>query len=238
MMRGVLIAAAWVLTGAAVCAGLFWALLQTPESTIFTLGASAMLALLIYVVAAVTWGGVLLGWARGWTSLPGRAALAGVGVCLPPLLMAALTWWLVGRGLAWVETHSGEISAWFIATLDWADVTAGLQGVRYLGEWVRAVVVPFLALTWCAELLRRGWRPLLDAEPARHALSPLRLLTATAIAVLTLWAPLYYGLYWMPAGLPPTWVEPAVAAIKLGAMALVGAVGLALIGRLAVRVIR
>jgi hypothetical protein len=42
----------------------------------------------------------------------------------------------------------------------------------------------------------------------------------------------------MPAGLPPTWVEPAVAAFKLGAMALVAAIGLALIGRLAVRASR
>jgi len=31
------------------------------------------------------------------------------------------TWWL--RGDAWVTAHSGEVSAWFIARFDWADVS-------------------------------------------------------------------------------------------------------------------
>lgn len=235
MTRAVITASAWLLAGGAACAALFWTLLETPESTIFTLAASALLALLIYVIAALTWSRVLLGWARDWSPVSGRTVLAGVGVCLPALVMAALTWWLVGSALAWMDAHSGEISAWFIATLNWSDVTPALQAVRYLGDWLRVVVVPFLALSWCAELLRRGWSPVFDAGPVRHALSPLRLLTATAVAVLLLWAPLHYGLYWMPAGLPPTWVEPAVAAAKLGLMAVAAAVGLALIARLAVR---
>jgi hypothetical protein len=55
------------------------------------------------------------------------------------------------------------------------------------------------------------------------------------VVALTLWAPYNYGLYWMPRGLPPTWMEPAAALVKFGIIALVGALGLSLIARLAAR---
>ncbi|MEZ5285397.1 MAG: hypothetical protein R2712_11450 [Vicinamibacterales bacterium] len=164
---------------------------------------------------------------------PSRLA-SGLALFLPPALTAAVVWWIIGAALAWLDRHSGEISAWFIATFDIADVTGLLAAVRYLAEWIRRIVVPFAALVWFAELLRHGWGPWLDRRSLARAFSPTRLIAVTIVAALTLWAPLAYGLYWMPDGLPASWVEPAVAALKFGAMALVAAIGLSLIARLAV----
>jgi hypothetical protein len=48
-----LLIAAWLATGAAVVGGLFWAFLNTPESNVFTLVLSAVLALLMIAIAAI-----------------------------------------------------------------------------------------------------------------------------------------------------------------------------------------
>ena len=236
MMRALGVSVAWILTGALIGSGLFWAFLNTPESTVFMLGVSLLLVLLLYATGAIVTSGAIAGWASGWRGRRvANTALAGIPAALPPVLLALAAWWLIGRGLGWWAAHSGEISAWFIATVNWSDVTPLLNGVRLAGEWLRLVVVPFAALVWLAELLSRGWRPLVNRAAMAHALSPLRLVLVTLLFVTTLWAPITYGAYWMPRGLPPTWVEPAVAIGKFAAMALVGAAGLSLIVRLASR---
>lgn len=226
---------AWILAGAAAFAAALWAFLNTPESTVFTLALSLLLVLVMYGVMALTWSGALIGWANGWSGATARRSLAGLSRFLLPLLVASLAWWLVGRGLAWITAHAGEISAWFIATLDWADVRWLLSGVSYAGEWVRWLAIPFAALVWLGHLLSRGWQPLFDRACLTHAFSPLRLVLATLVAGATIDAPLRYGVYWVPQGLPATWVEPAFAAAKFGGMTLIGAIGASLITRLAVR---
>lgn len=236
MIRGLVLSVTWLLAGAGVAGGLFWTFLNTPESTVFTLAASVVLALLIYVATGAALGIVLGGWSAGWTGNPWRHIGASVRAMALPLMAVLAGWWLVGRCLGWVAAHEGEISAWFIATLDWSDVRPLLNGVRVGGEWIRRVLVPFAALAWLGQLVVLGWRPLLDGATWRRGLSPPRLALATAVAMATIWAPLTYGLYWMPRGLPPTWVEPAVAVAKFALMALLGAIGLSLIARLAVGV--
>ena len=209
--------------------------LNTPESTILTLAASLLLVLLMYATTAVTAAGLVLGWARGWTWATLRRSLSGVAAGLLPLALVGAASWLVGLGLAWMEAHAGEIGAWFIATLDWPDVSWLLAGVRYAGDTLRFVIVPFAALVWLAQLVERGARPLVDRATLARAGHPLRWLAAAVVVAVAIWAPARYGLYWRPAGLPPTWIEPAVAAVKFGVFAVVGATGLALIGALAAR---
>ncbi|MCC7035444.1 MAG: hypothetical protein IT179_21700 [Acidobacteria bacterium] len=226
---------AWMLAGGAAFGATFWAFLNTPESTIFTLALSLVLVLAMYAVMAVTWSGAVLGWAHGWSGTTARRALAGLPRVLPPLLLVGLAWWLVGRGLEWIDAHAGEISAWFIATLDSPDVRWLLNGAGYVGEWVRRLAIPFAGLAWLGHLLLRGWHPLFDRACLAHAFSPVRLLLATLIAGATIHAPVRYGLYWVPPGLPATWVEPAFATLKFGAIAVIGAVGASLIARLAVK---
>lgn len=235
MIRALVSSVLWILGGFGLAAGFFWAFLNTPESTVVMLGLSLVLGAAIYVVVAATVSGAVAGWIDGWQRPTLRRALSGAGLCVFPVVFALGAWWLVGRGLDWVAAHTGEISAWFIATLDWSDVRPLLNGIRVGGDWLRMVGVPFAALVWLANALARGWWPLVDRASLVHAASPWRLVLVTAIAAGTLWVPIAYGVYWTPRGLPPTWVEPAFAIAKFGALALVGAIGLSLIIRLAAR---
>ena len=223
-MRSLAASVAWILGGLAAGAALFWAFLNMPESTIVTLSASLLLVLAMY--AAET--GELTAW---------RPPVARTVVALLPALAVVLTgWWLVGRAQDWMAAYSGEISGWFIATLNWADIRPLLTGLFIAGDWLRFLVVPFLALVWLARVLARGWRPIVDRTTVAHALSPWRLALVTAVAALTLWVPMTYATYWRPRGLPPPppfWIEPAFAIVKFTVMALVAAVGLGVIARLA-----
>jgi hypothetical protein len=235
-MRRLVISASWILAGAAGGSLLFWAFLNTPESTIATLAASLLLVVAMYTVAAVSISGALWTWTGDARAARRPPIATGLLALLPPLALALAGWWVVGRGQGWLAAHAGEISAWFIATLDWSDVRPLVEGVRAAGEALRVLVVPFLGLVWLARVLARGWRPLFDRSVAAHALSPWRLAMVAAVAAATLWAPLYYGVYWRPAGLPPPppfWIEPAFAVVKFAAIATVGAFGLSVIARLA-----
>lgn len=233
MMVRLAIGTTWMLAGGAAFGGAYWAFLNTPESTIFALALSLLLILVMYVVLALTWSGALLVWADGWSGTTARRALDGVPRFVPPLLLMVLGWWLVGLAVEWVAARSGEISAWFIVTFGWSDVEWLIRGAGYVGEWVRRLVVPFAGLVWLGELLSRGWRPLLDRACLARAFSPVRLLLATLIAGVTIQVPVAYGVYWVPKGLPATWVEPAFAAVKFGVIFLIGAIGASLIARLA-----
>jgi hypothetical protein len=227
MMRSLALSTAWILAGSAVFAALYW------ESTIFMLALSLLLVIGMGVVLGVTWSGALDGWSRGWTRGTVRRALGGVPAFLLAALFVALVWWLVGRGLGWLDARSGEIGAWFIVTFNWSDVRPLLRGVHYAGDWLRMVAAPFAALVWLGETLSRGWRPLMDRSCLRRAFSPTRIALVTMVVALFIIAPLYFGLYWVPASLPPTWIEPAFAVAKAGVLALAGAIGFSLIARLA-----
>lgn len=232
-MKALAICTAWILAGLAVTGGLFWTFINTPESTVWTLAASAMLLLAMYCVISLTWSGALLGWSRGWSGPALGRATRGIAAFLPPLLLVGAAWWLVGIALAWVNAHAGEIGAWFIVNLGWADVRPLLSAVNYAGNWLRMVVVPFAALVWLGVLLDRGWRPLLDRASMRRAFSPRGLFIATVVCLATIILPLSYLTYWMPRGLPVSWVEPAFAAVKFGVMGVVAAVGLSVIASVA-----
>jgi hypothetical protein len=75
-----------------------------------------------------------------------------------------------------------------------------------------------------------GWR----LQALRHALQPLRLLVMSAVVIVTAVTPQHYLLFAMPQGLPATWVQPALAGVKLAFLAVLAAAGGALVVRLAV----
>ena len=128
------------------------------------LALSLLLVIGMAVVLGVTWSGALDGWSRGWSSGTLRRALGGVPAFVPVALFVLAVWWIVGRGLGWLDAHSGEIGAWFIVTFNWSDVRPLLQGAHYAGEWLRMVVAPFAGLVWLGDVLSRGWRPIVDRE--------------------------------------------------------------------------
>lgn len=233
MIRSLARSVAWILAGGGIAGLLFWALINTPESTVVALAASVFLAVALVAVIGVTMCGALAGWQTGWQRSFPRSGFSGLAAFVTTLAAAILGWWAIGLGLAWLDRHAGEITAWFIARANWSNVAPLLNGVRLVGEWLRWLAVPFAGLVWLSgALATRRWRPSRPKATLARAASLSRLAKATAIALVTIWVPMTYGLYWRPA-LLPTWLEPIAAVAKLGTLAIVAAAGLSLVLRLA-----
>lgn len=224
---------AWLLAGAGLAAGAFWGLLVTPESSVPSLLLSAVLVLALLAIVGVTINGAVLASLQGWSARVVAAAIRHLPMAILPLLLVAAAWWIAGRAQGWVDAHAGEISAWFIATLGWSDVTPLFTTVQWMTAWARWVAAPFVAIAWLAHLLGSGWQP--SRSLLARALGPTRLALATLVAAALVWAPWRYVVPWKPRGLPPTAVEVVFVATKLGVVALVAATGVALIVRVACR---
>lgn len=221
----------WILVGAALTGGVYWAFLITPESTIWSLAASALLLLSAGFLLALTVSGALLGWQRGVSSSLFRAAAAGVPASIPAALIAGLIWWAVGAATGRVTIYSGPINAWFIAAVGWDDVSWLFTGISWLAVWLRWVVAPMLALALMAAVLYGGWREIARAAWIKRAISPMPLATATLLFAALVAAPWSYLAPWRPGGLPATSVELAFVIGKLAVTALLMATGVALIIR-------
>lgn len=229
-MRTLLATTLVVLAGAVASASIYWGFLNTPESTVWMLGASAVLLVAAVLVAAITIGTVLLAWESGGLSRRVIVdAIRRLPACIPPALLVAAVWWLVLRGESWVATYSGQISAWFIARFNWSDVGWLFRTVAWAGLWLRWVVAPFVALVWWRAILVRGWRPTraLFAE----SLHPVRLLAATAVVAALVWLPWTQVAPWRPRGLAPGTMELVFVGVKLGLVAALSALGWSLVAR-------
>jgi len=213
---------AWILAGGVLTGAVYWAFLNTPESTIWALMLSAVLAIVSIALLAITVNGAIAAWSSGVSRDTLRQAIARIPAIVPAALIVAIAWWLAGRVTGWVSAHSGEISAWFIARLGWSDVSRLFAAIDWTGWWIRWVLAPMVALTLLAGVSRR-------------AVSPLRLAVATFWFLLLVAAPWVYLVPWRPAGLPPNLVEPTFIALKLAATAFLMAMGVALIIREAAR---
>jgi len=220
---------AWLIAGAVLVAGLYWTFLHTPESNVSMLAASAVLVVAMLAVAGICATGALRAW-TGPRGLPSTVAdgLHALPAFVVALVLGALVWWAAARGVAWTEARSGEIGAWFIATLNWADIAPLFRGVRAAAFWVQWVLAPVVALGLFAGWLAGGARGLVGPTGLRHALAP------RVLALATLWMVLLVALPWQFAthpltGLPPTWVEPAIVGARLMLVGLAAAVGVALV---------
>ena len=102
MTRRLPLIAGWLIAGHAAAAGLFWALLQVPESSSLMLVISATLALLAVLAVVWTVGGALAAWRPEAT--PGRAMARGLrhlAAIVLGALVFALVWWLTEKGAIW-----------------------------------------------------------------------------------------------------------------------------------------
>jgi len=234
MIRRVLIVALWLACGSAVIGGFYWLFLGTPESSALMLVVSALLLLAMGFIAAVIGnGGVLL--ALDETAIGSvKRATRDAYVFLLPLAVVVLGVVATRYVDGWLERASGEIGAWFIATFDWADVTSVFRAAAYLSEWLRWVVVPLAALAVLAAVLRRGVRALTSTRWVRAAWGWRTVLIATAVYVLCIALPWRLA-SWRPEGVPPSWIEPTLAGLKLflagAAMAIGAAVVIVVVAR-------
>jgi hypothetical protein len=207
--------------GAAFAALFYWSFLNTPESNALMLAVSALLLLSMAGSVAISLNLAVLVAAGDAiraalaTSMRGLVWFALVAV---PLLLA---WLAIAELDAWIARHQGEINAWFISQFEQANIAPLLTAEAWVSRWLRWAVLPLAGLSLLSSLLagarargRTWWR---------HTWHWRSLLTATAVFVLLFVMP-WRLTAWRPA-VPPTWVEPATAALRLGTTLLLGLVG-------------
>lgn len=214
----------WLVLGQAAVGALYWVFLNTPESNALMLAASALLVGAMTLAAGIAVGAAI----RTSASADLARAVQGAPWIVVAAVPLAAVWWGVGRADQWIAAHSGEIAAWFIATMGLSDVSWLMRGLAWLSLWLRAIVAPLLAVSLFAALLGVGRFALGRTGWIRQALRWRTLVAATIAYALLIALPMRAA-YWRPTGLPPTWVEPALAGVRLLVIGLVASVGAALI---------
>ena len=205
---------AWLCAGHALAGGLYWLLLQVPESNAWMLAASALT-----VFAALLLMGVV-----ETTAVLGLTTVEPMGVALRtalrrgwlivfPLVVFGCIWLIARDVQDWLTRNASQIDAWIIAKTGWTR-TAGLHtGLAWLVAFVRYGVGTSLAVSLLAALASRGL-PGLASDWVRAGFRWKRLLPVSAALLVGVWLP-WQAVYWRPASLPPTWIQPAFAAVKL-----------------------
>lgn len=226
-----LLSTLWILIGGAIAAGLYWSFLITPVSTVMALSASAVLAIVMVAVIGLTANGAIEIWSRGLSIAGIKRALRSIPAIVPAGLIVLLIWWMTSRMESWATQNSGPINAWFIARFGWADMTWLFTAINYLATWFRWVIGALLALSMMAGVLAIGWPAIAQLAWLRRALRPRSIAIATLGFVILIALPWMYLVPWRPQSLPPTSVESAFIAIKLGVVAVLCSAGLALMVR-------
>lgn len=225
---------AWLVVGHAVVGGLYWLLLQVPESNAWMLLASALV-----VLAAVFLFGVIESVAAlGLTSdtpmkTAVRLGLRRAWLVIFPVAVAGCIWLVTGSASEWLTGNAGRIDAWLIAKTGWTRTSGLHSALDWVVTFVRYGVGASLGAALLAALVSRGL-PGLGSDWWRKGLSWKRLVAVSLALLAGFWLP-WQAVYWRPASLPSTWIEPAFAAVKLGVLYAVANVAWALVLRRAAR---
>jgi hypothetical protein len=224
----VLEVAAWLAAASLATAGLYWGFVNTPESRVLTLVLSGVLVLAMVLVAAIAGNAAVLlalGESRRTSLMTGvRRAHWFIVAALAVVLVV----WAIRRGDGWIARYSGEISAWFIATFNWADITPLFRAEMYVSRWLRWVVIPAAALAAVAGVLQNGIRAIASLAWIKAAWRWQTLAAATGAYLLLIELPWRLA-FWKPSPLPPTWVEPALAGLRLLVVGIAMMLGAAII---------
>ena len=225
------LATLWILVGSTLTAGVYWTFLITPESTVWMLIASALLAIAALALAGFTASGSIALLLHGRSAAGIRRALTGIAGAVPAAAIVFIVWWLTRRGEAWVGLRSGQINAYFIAQFGWDNMSWLFTTIRYVAEWFRWVLSGLLALSLIAGFVALGWSALGEASWLRRALRPRTLLVATFWFVALIALPWIYLLPWRPRQLPASSLELVFIVAKLSLSAVLFAIGATLIAR-------
>jgi len=223
------LATLWIMVGGVLTAAAYWGFLVTPESTVWALMMSAVLAGVALALAGLTASGAIAMWWHGASLTAVRRAVRSIPGVIPAALIVLLIWWLANRVEIWIALRNGQINAWFIARFGWDDMSWLFTAIGYIADWFRWVIAALLALSLMAGFVAIGWRALAQAAWLRRALRP------RAMAAATLWfggliaLPWIYLLPWHPRSLPPTSIEFAFIVAKLSLSAILFAIGAALV---------
>ena len=219
---------AWILVGAAATGGVYWAFLNTPESTVFSLAASAVLLLVTAALLSVTINGAVSLWVNGASYSMLARAVRLIPAVIPAVVVFALLWWIAGRVDTAIALRSGEINAWFIATFGWGDMSWLFTAIRWLTTWLRWVMGGLLAVSLMGGVAAIGWRAVVGSEWVRRAFRPRSLIAGTLWFATLIVLPWIYLVPWRPDWVPPTGAELAFIVSKLAVAAILMAAGAAL----------
>ena len=225
------LATLWILIGSALTAGVYWLFLITPESTVWTLMASALLALAALAVAGFTASGAIAMWSYGPSIGAIRRAMRAIPAAIPAAVMVWSMGWLAAHAQTWIAMRAGPINAWFIAQFGWDDVTWLFTTIGYMILWFRWVPAAVLAFSLIAGVVTIGWSSLGQGAWLRRALRPWTLALVTFWAIVLIGLPWTYLVPWRPRQLPASSIEFAFIVAKLSISAIVLAAGAALIAR-------
>jgi hypothetical protein len=228
--RRLLLVASWLLAGHLLWLGLFWLLLQVPESTVFTLVVSAILTVLLIVIG----GAVHAGASAWWHGDPaaGHPLLRGARRPHAGLLGAALfgvVWWATAWLLAWHDGAAGQIDALYIARTGRADTRWIHSGMFWAVMFVRWSLGLTMAVCLLAAVVIDGVRAAGGGGWLRAALSPRQWLAVTFWLVLLVAIP-WHLVSWRPQRLSVA-AEPWFVSGKLALVALAMSAGWALVLR-------
>jgi hypothetical protein len=226
------LAVVWVLCGGALAYGLFWELLQVPESSVWMLGLSCTIALLIVIVLLWTAGGIFALYGRPQSSA--RVALVtGLGHAVAVIVGALVflaAWWATSALFAWHSAYGGQLDAWIIAR-------SGKSETKWLHElidwaiWVlRWGIGLTLALSLAAEVTAEGRAAFGRARWLGRALHPGRWLVVALLVALLQFLPWHY-VNWRPARLT-LGMEPWFVGAKLTIVTVLSAIGAVLAVRI------
>lgn len=219
---------AWILVGAAMTAAAYWALLNTPESTVLALASSALLVVMTLALLSFTLNGAIALWVDGPSSAALSRSFRRIPAVVPALIVFALCWWIAQALDGWVALHSGEINAWFIAAFGWADMSWLFAAIRAFTTWLRWVIGGLLALSLMGVMTSIGWRAGIGLQWLRRSLRPRTLIVATLWFIALIALPWIYLVPWRPAWVSPTGAELTFIVSKLSVAAILMAAGVAL----------
>jgi hypothetical protein len=215
--------ALWLIAGHAVAGGLFWLLLQVPESSSLMLAVSATIALLAVLVLVWTLGGALAAWRP--EAGAGRAIVRGLAYAAPVILGAllfAFVYWLTEKASIWHAAYAGQLDAWIIARTGKSETARLHTWIFWLLWFFRWGLGLTLALSLAAWGVRDGLRTLASVRWLTSALNPMRWVAVTALVGMGIALP-WHHVYWRPEKLSigaEPWFLGAKLAIIVVAMAL------------------
>jgi hypothetical protein len=214
MIRGGLMALAWLCVGHASAAALYLLLINTPEANVAMLFGSAVLVVAVLWVSAVTNGTLVL-------SLVERQRLRDMvrparDRSVPALLVAAAVftaiWISAVRLETWHVRHAGELDAWWIATFDSPRTVWIHRAISAVLFVIRCVIGLSVALALFCDIVTGGLRPIASFSWWRAAFSRNQLgLVAITVALLLL---VWQLVPWRPRWLPVR-AEPVFVGVKL-----------------------
>jgi hypothetical protein len=219
----------WLCVGHGVLGGLYWLLLNVPESNVLMLIGSALLAIVLVIGAGVVDTTALL-WLRPDWPL-GRAMRRSLRV-LPVFLLALAVWlliaWVCAAFRAYYVNHSGELDAWLIAKFDWTRNAWLHRLIEYVIDVLQFVIGTSLAVSLLTigaaesvvDVVRLRWIP--------RGLHWLQLVVVAVAMYGLVWLP-WQAVYWRPSSLPATSMQVVFAIAKLLAIGVLMHVGWALV---------